>query len=255
MSKRQQIAAGNWKMHKTFVEGQGLAHEIRTMSATELHSAAKLLIFPPFIHLQALVKQMDGSAVGVGAQNINEHEQGAYTGEVSAAMLASIGVQYTLVGHSERRQYYNETNASCSSKLAIAVKHNIQPVYCIGETLAEREANQHFAVVAEQLQALKVLSAEDMLKCILAYEPVWAIGTGVTASAEQANEMHIHIRKTVATLFDQSVADAVSILYGGSVKPDNAEALFSMSDIDGGLIGGAALSSKDFISIAKGFKA
>jgi triosephosphate isomerase len=196
---------------------------------------------------------MEGSAIGVGAQNINEHEQGAYTGEISAAMLKSIGVQYTLVGHSERRQYYNETNASCAAKLTAAFKHQIIPVYCIGETLSEREANKHFDVVSEQLAALKVLSAEEMSSCIVAYEPVWAIGTGVTASAEQANEMHIHIRKTIATLFNQSIADAVAILYGGSVKPDNAQALFSMSDIDGGLIGGAALSSRDFINIAKGF--
>ena len=253
MSKRQQIAAGNWKMHKTFVEGQGLAQEIRTMSESELTNGAKLLIFPPYIHLHALVKQMEGSAIGVGAQNINEHEQGAYTGEISAAMLKSIGVQYTLVGHSERRQYYNETNASCAAKLTAAIKHQIIPVYCIGETLSEREANKHFDVVSEQLAALKVLSAEEMSSCIVAYEPVWAIGTGVTASAEQANEMHIHIRKTIATLFNQSIADAVAILYGGSVKPDNAQALFSMSDIDGGLIGGAALSSRDFINIAKGF--
>ena len=251
--KRQKIAAGNWKMHKTFEEGQGLAQEIRTMAATEVMPEAKLLIFPPYIHLQAIAKQLAGSDIGVGAQNINQNEQGAFTGEVSASMLKSIDIHYTLVGHSERRQYYNESNASCAAKIVISLKHNIVPVYCIGETLAEREANAHFAIVEEQLSAMKGLSNEDAAKCILAYEPVWAIGTGVTASADQANEMHIHIRKCVANMFNDEIAAGISILYGGSVKPDNAKSLFAMSDIDGALIGGAALASRDFIDIAKSF--
>ena len=251
--KRQKIAAGNWKMHKTFEEGQGLAQEIRTMAATEVMPEAKLLIFPPYIHLQAIAKQLAGSGIGVGAQNINQNEQGAFTGEVSASMLKSIDIHYTLVGHSERRQYYNETNASCAAKIVTSIKHNIVPVYCIGETLVEREANAHFSIVEEQLSAMKGLSNEDAAKCILAYEPVWAIGTGVTASADQANEMHIHIRKCVANMFNDEIASGISILYGGSVKPDNAKSLFAMSDIDGALIGGAALASRDFIDIAKSF--
>lgn len=251
--KRKKIAAGNWKMHKTFEEGQGLVHEIRTMASTELMNDALLLVFPPYIHLQSLAKQLEGSNIGIGAQNINEHEQGAYTGEISASMLTSIGIRYTLVGHSERRQYYNETNDSCAAKIQIALKHSITPVYCIGETLAERESGNHFAVVEEQLTAIKGLSKEQVSACIIAYEPVWAIGTGVTASAEQANEMHIHIRKCIADLSDNSVAEGISILYGGSVKPDNANSLFAMSDIDGALIGGAALASRDFINIAKAF--
>lgn len=251
--KRKKIAAGNWKMHKTFEEGQGLVHEIRTMASTELMNDALLLVFPPYIHLQSLAKQLEGSNIGIGAQNINEHEQGAYTGEISASMLTSIGIRYTLVGHSERRQYYNETNASCASKIQIALKHSITPVYCIGETLAERESGNHFSVVEEQLTAIKGLSKEQVSACIIAYEPVWAIGTGVTANAEQANEMHIHIRKCIADLSDNSVAEGISILYGGSVKPDNANSLFAMSDIDGALIGGAALASRDFINIAKAF--
>lgn len=251
--KRQKIAAGNWKMHKTFEEGQGLAQEIRTMAATEVMPEAKLLIFPPYIHLQAIAKQLAGSGIGVGAQNINQFEQGAYTGEVSASMLKSIDIHYTLVGHSERRQYYNETNASCAAKIVTSIKHNIVPVYCIGETLAEREANAHFSIVEAQLSAMKGLSNEDAAKCILAYEPVWAIGTGVTASADQANEMHIHIRKCVASMFNDEIASGISILYGGSVKPDNAKSLFAMSDIDGALIGGAALASRDFIDIAQSF--
>lgn len=251
--KRKKIAAGNWKMHKTFEEGQGLAHEIRTMAATELMNEATLLIFPPYIHLQALARQLEGSGIGIGAQNMHQNEQGAYTGEVSASMLTSIGVGYTLVGHSERRQYYNETNESCAAKIGTALKHNIVPVYCIGETLAEREANTHFAIVESQLSALSGLSNSDIAKCIIAYEPVWAIGTGVTASAEQANEMHIHIRSVIAAMFSKDLADGISILYGGSVKPDNARSLFAMSDIDGALIGGAALASRDFIDIAKSF--
>jgi triosephosphate isomerase len=250
---RQKIAAGNWKMHKTLTEGQGLAQEIRTMAESELMSNATLMIFPPFIHLQSIAKQMEGSNIIVGAQNMNENEQGAFTGEVSASMLTSIGIKHTLVGHSERRQYYNESNASCAAKIRTALKHGITPVYCIGETLSERESNNHFEVVKTQLSALEGLSADDMSKCIIAYEPVWAIGTGKTASAEQANEMHIHIRSVLATLSNQSCADGMSILYGGSVKPDNAKSLFAMSDIDGALIGGAALQSRDFLDIAKGF--
>ena len=168
-------------------------------------------------------------------------------------MLKSIDIHYTLVGHSERRQYYNEINASCATKIETSIKHNIVPVYCIGETLAEREANAHFDIVKQQLSAMNGLSNNDAAKCILAYEPVWAIGTGVTASAEQANEMHIHIRKAVASMFNDEIASGISILYGGSVKPDNAKSLFAMSDIDGALIGGAALASRDFIDIAKSF--
>ncbi len=247
---RKKIAAGNWKMHKTLTEGQGLAQEIRTMADTEIVGDVELLIFPPFIHLQILAKQMEGSHVKVGAQNINQAEQGAFTGEISASMLTSIGVQYTLVGHSERRQYYNETNEICSAKIKTALSHQITPVFCIGETLEERENNAHFTVIENQLKAL---IGADLSKCILAYEPVWAIGTGKTASSTQANEMHIHIRKVLSNLFSEAQAQAVSILYGGSVKPDNAQELFSQSDIDGALIGGAALQSRDFINIAKSF--
>jgi triosephosphate isomerase len=250
---RQKIAAGNWKMHKTLTEGQGLAQEIRTMAESELMSNATLMIFPPYIHLASIAKQMEGSNIIVGAQNMNENEQGAFTGEVSASMLTSIGVKHTLVGHSERRQYYNESNASCAAKIKTALKHGITPVYCIGETLTERESNTHFEVVKTQLSALEGLSADEIAKCIVAYEPVWAIGTGKTASAEQANEMHIHIRKELSALSNQTCADGISILYGGSVKPDNAKSLFAMSDIDGALIGGAALQSRDFLDIAKSF--
>jgi triosephosphate isomerase (TIM) len=250
---RKKIAAGNWKMNKTFIEGQGLLHEIRTMADSEITSDVHLKVYPPFIHLQALVKQAEGSKIQVGAQNINQYESGAYTGEVSASMLTSISVKSTLIGHSERRQYYNETNESCAEKMAIAAKYGIEIMYCIGESLEERESNSHFEVVEKQLDALKSLNAEQMANCILAYEPVWAIGTGKTASAEQANEMHIHIRNYVKQLFNDGVANNCSILYGGSVKADNAKSLFAMSDIDGALIGGAALSSRDFINIAKSF--
>lgn len=251
--KRQKIAAGNWKMHKTITEGQGLAQEIRTMANTEMIGEATLMVFPPFIHLQAIAKQLEGSSIAVGAQNMSQFEQGAYTGEVSASMLTSIGVQHTLVGHSERRQYFNETNESCAAKIRTALKHGITPVYCVGETLDERESNSHFEIVKTQMLALEGLSAEEISKCVIAYEPVWAIGTGKVATADQANEMHIHIRSVVASISNQDCADGVSILYGGSVKPDNAKGLFAMSDIDGALIGGAALQSRDFIDIAKSF--
>ncbi|MCC6818719.1 MAG: triose-phosphate isomerase, partial [Bacteroidia bacterium] len=201
-----------------------------------------------------IAKQLEGSGIVVGAQNMNQFEQGAYTGEVSASMLTSIGVYHTLIGHSERRQYYNESNASCAAKIVTALKHDITVIYCIGETLQEREADNHFNVVSAQLtEALSGLQNSEISKCIIAYEPVWAIGTGKTASAEQANEMHIHIRKVLADLSDSDTANGISILYGGSVKPDNAKSLFSMSDIDGALIGGAALSSRDFIDIAMSF--
>jgi len=251
--KRQKIAAGNWKMHKTITEGQGLAQEIRTMANTEMIGEATLMVFPPFIHLQAIAKQLEGSGIAVGAQNMSQFEQGAYTGEVSASMLTSIGVQHTLVGHSERRQYFNETNESCAAKIRTALKHGITPVYCVGETLDERESNKHFDVVKSQMLALEGLSAEEISKCVIAYEPVWAIGTGKVATADQANEMHIHIRSVVSSISNQDCADGISILYGGSVKPDNAKGLFAMSDIDGALIGGAALQSRDFIDIAKSF--
>lgn len=251
--KRKKIAAGNWKMHKTIEEAQGLIQEIRTMAASELMNEAELMVFPPYTHLYSLAKQLEGSGISIGAQNMHEKEQGAFTGEISASMLRSVGVKHTLIGHSERRQYYNETNASCAAKIQTALKHDIVPVYCIGETLQERQAAEHFNVVSEQLEAVKGLSEADFSRCIIAYEPVWAIGTGVTASAEQANEMHIHIRKVLGNLYSMDQADGISILYGGSVKPDNARSLFAMSDIDGALIGGAALASRDFIDIAKSF--
>lgn len=248
---RKKIAAGNWKMHKTLEEGQGLVQEIRTMAASELMNNATLMVFPPFTHLYTIARQLDGSGIMTGAQNMHEKEQGAFTGEISASMLKSVGIAHTLIGHSERRQYYNESNESCAAKIQTAVKHGITPVYCVGETLDEREQGSHFAVVLEQVLALNGLSSEQAAGIVLAYEPVWAIGTGRTATAEQANEMHLFIRRELAKLFGQETADNISILYGGSVKPDNAASLFAMSDIDGALIGGAALSSRDFIDIAK----
>jgi triosephosphate isomerase (TIM) len=253
MTNRKKIAAGNWKMHKTLQEGQALVHEIRTMAETELMNQAEILVFPPFIHLQTLVKQSEGSNIKIGAQNMHQNEQGAFTGEVSATMLKSIQVEYVLIGHSERRQYFNETTASCREKINKALSHGLKPVYCIGETLEERNNGNHFTIVAEQLQALVDLKADNFSNVIIAYEPVWAIGTGLTASAEQANEMHIHIRNVVSEIQNTVFAEHVSILYGGSVKPDNAKSLFAMSDIDGALIGGAALQSRDFIDIAKSF--
>lgn len=249
---RQKIVAGNWKMHKTFVEGQGLAQEIRTMAESEITNDVKLVVFPPFIHLHSLGIQLRNSKIEIGSQNVNENIQGAFTGEVSADMLLSVGINIVLIGHSERRQYYNETNESCQAKIKTMLSKEMIPYYCIGETLEERNNGQHFKVVENQLKiGLNGLTHQQISKVVFAYEPVWAIGTGVTASAEQANEMHIHIRKIIAELSDENTANSISILYGGSVKPENAKELFGMSDIDGGLIGGAALNSRSFIDIAK----
>jgi len=253
MTNRKKIAAGNWKMHKSLLEGQGLVQEIRTMVQSELQNGATIMVFPPFIHLSALAKQCVGSNIIIGAQNMHQAEQGAFTGEVSASMLKSVGVHYVLIGHSERRQYFNESNQSCKEKIDTAILNEITAVYCIGETLEERNANQHFEIAEQQLAALKHLAASSFSKIVVAYEPVWAIGTGVTASSAQANEMHVFIRKTIANWFGEEIANGLSILYGGSVKPENAKELFAMSDIDGALIGGAALKSRDFIDIAKSF--
>ncbi len=250
---RKKIAAGNWKMYKTFEEAKGLVHEIRTMADTELMNDAHILVFAPFVHLQSLVKQSEASKIKIGAQNMHQNNEGAFTGEISANMLQSINVEYVLIGHSERRQYYNESNESCALKIKQALNHGLIPIYCVGETLEERNNNRHFEVVHTQLDALKGVGLDQIDLVIIAYEPVWAIGTGVTASAEQANEMHQSIRQHIQVLFNESIAENTSILYGGSVKPDNAKSLFAMSDIDGALIGGASLKSRDFIDIAKSF--
>ena len=247
---RKKIVAGNWKMNTTYSEGEILAKDIAGKHK-EVSSCVQLIVALPFTHLCCLTGPLREAGIGVSAQNCANHESGAYTGEVSAAMLASIGVQYCIIGHSERREYYGETDAMLLEKVKLALQHDIIPIFCIGERLNERESEQHFEVVNRQLQeAVCPLSAADFNKIILAYEPVWAIGTGKTATSGQAQEMHAYIRQVLRGKFGDA-ADKTTILYGGSCKPSNAVELFAQPDVDGGLIGGASLNGDDFIAIAR----
>lgn len=251
---RKKIVAGNWKMNKTLEEGQALASEVKHMAEDELPGDVQLIMCPPFIHLSTLHAMLKGSKIGLGAQNCSEHESGAYTGETSVSMLKSVGVQYVILGHSERREYFEEGNELLAKKLDMALKAGLTPIFCCGEPLEIREREAQNPYVQKQIEeSLFHLSKEDVSKIVIAYEPIWAIGTGKTASAEQAQEMHAVIRKQLAEKYGDSVADEISILYGGSVKPDNAKEIFAGADVDGGLIGGASLKSRDFIDIAKSF--
>lgn len=250
---RKNIVAGNWKMNKTLQEGMALAAELNEV----LKGAAvncDVVIGTPFIHLASVAAAVDTTKIGVAAQNCADKESGAYTGEISAAMVKSTGAAYVILGHSERRAYYGETAAILKTKVELALKNELTPIFCIGEVLAEREAEKHFEVVKEQIEAsLFDLSAEDFGKIVLAYEPVWAIGTGKTASSAQAQEMHAFIRQTLVAKFGKEVADNTSILYGGSCNPANAKELFANPDVDGGLIGGASLKVADFKAIIDAF--
>ncbi len=249
---RKNIVAGNWKMNTTVAEGIELAQAVAAKSS-EVPSSVQLIIAPPFTHLVPVSQAIKGTAIGLSAQNCADKEKGAYTGEVSADMLVSAGCTYTILGHSERRQYYGETDATLVDKVKLAISKGLSPIFCVGENLEEREAGRHFDVVSSQIRnVLYTLSGEEMSKVIIAYEPVWAIGTGKTASAAQAQEIHACIRKVVAEKFGD-LAEDITILYGGSCKPSNAKELFACPDIDGGLIGGAALKADDFIAIALSF--
>ena len=251
---RKNIVAGNWKMNCTLSEGQKLASEVIHMVEDEVNNDAQVILIPPFIHLTSIHTLIGSSNVLLGAQNCHQSESGAYTGEVSASMLISAGASHVILGHSERREYFGETNELLADKVKFALENNLTPIFCCGEKLEVREANGHEALVGEQVaKALFGLTAEEIQKVVIAYEPVWAIGTGVTASAEQAQEMHAFIRNQIASNYSQDVADEISILYGGSVKPENAKEIFSQPDVDGGLIGGASLKSRDFTNIAKSF--
>ncbi|HEY9046180.1 MAG TPA: triose-phosphate isomerase [Ohtaekwangia sp.] len=251
---RQKIVAGNWKMNKTLEEGNILASEIAGMVADEVKSDAKIIFCVPFPYLLPIKNQLGASArISIGAQNCSEHESGAYTGEVSAAMLKSIGVPYVILGHSERRQYFGEDGKLLAKKVDIALKHGLTPIYCCGEPLEVRESNGHEALVKKQVEeSLFHLDADTIKKIVIAYEPVWAIGTGKTATAQQAQDMHAVIRKHLAAKYGQSVADSISILYGGSVNAANAKELFACPDVDGGLVGGASLKSREFTEVIKG---
>lgn len=250
---RKNIVAGNWKMNTTVPEGLALAKEV---NAAVKAAAPKcdVIICVPFTHLVPVAEAIDASVLGLGAENCADHAKGAYTGEVSAPMVASTGAQYVILGHSERRQYYGETAETLRQKVALALENGLKPIFCIGEVLEQRENGSHFDVVRSQVEeGLFNLSAEDFGKIILAYEPVWAIGTGKTATSDQAEEMHAFIRGVVAEKYGKEVADNTTILYGGSCKPSNAAELFAKPDVDGGLIGGASLKCADFMGIVNAF--
>lgn len=250
---RKNIVAGNWKMNTTVAEGIQLAKEVVEKSA-QLNGNVKLILGTPFTHLYPVAQMLKGSNVGLAAQNCADQPKGAYTGEVSVSMLKSVDAQYCILGHSERREYYGETSEKLVKKMALALEQGICPIFCVGEKLEQREAGEHFNVVKAQIEeVLFTLTDEQMKQVIVAYEPVWAIGTGRTATAEQAQEIHNFIRKTIAAKFGQRIADDTTILYGGSCKPSNAKELFACPDIDGGLIGGASLKSDDFVAIAASF--
>ncbi len=251
---RTKIVAGNWKMNKNFHEGLELTSEITGMVNDEINGNVEVVLIPTYIHLNAISQLTQGSTkVSTGAQNCHTENSGAYTGEISASMIAAAGCKYCLAGHSERRLYNNETNAILAKKVDAILANNLLPIYCCGETLEERNAEKHFDIIGSQVkEGLFHLNNEQILKCVIAYEPVWAIGTGVTASTAQAQEVHAFIRSLLTEKYGNDIASQIRILYGGSVKPDNAKELFSQTDIDGGLVGGAALQSRSFVDIVKG---
>ena len=245
---RTKIVAGNWKMHKNAEETEDLLNEL--ISKLPNDKEVQIIVAPTFINLASAVEHLEFTNIGVAAQNMHQAENGAYTGEISADMLQSVGVNTVILGHSERRAYFGETDAIISYKVDTALKHNMSVIFCFGEELKDRQDKQHFNVVDNQLRdGLFHLDKTSWENIVLAYEPVWAIGTGETASPEQAQEMHEFIRETVRKSYGSDIADNVSILYGGSVKPDNAKEIFGKPDVDGGLIGGAALKADDFAAI------
>lgn len=251
---RKKIVAGNWKMNKSLEAGIQLATEVVNIAESELNNGVTVIMCTPSIHLSAVTGVLKSSKkVSLGAQNMYQKESGAFTGEISAEMIKSVGASYVILGHSERREYFGETNAQLAEKVNLALKYNLTPLFCCGETLAQREAGIHLDFVKAQLtESLFHLSPEDFSKIVIAYEPIWAIGTGVTATSQQAQDMHKELRSHLASKYG-SVGENTSILYGGSAKPSNAKELFSQPDIDGGLIGGASLVARDFIDIAKAF--
>ncbi len=250
---RQKIVAGNWKMNTTLQEGVQLAKNVNDILAKNAPKCT-VILGTPFIHLTEVVKTVDAKNIKVAAENCADKEKGAYTGEVSAAMVKSTGAQYVILGHSERRQYYGETDAILKEKVDLALANGLLPIFCIGEVLEQREANKQNEVVKAQVEnALFHLSAEDFGKIVLAYEPVWAIGTGKTATSAQAEEIHAYIRSVIAAKYGKEVAENTTILYGGSCKASNAKELFAQPDVDGGLIGGASLKAEDFYGIIEAY--
>jgi triosephosphate isomerase len=250
---RKKIVAGNWKMNMDYAEGISLFSEIVNMVRDEQKGDQLAIICAPYIHLNSLAK-LGGTTVRIGAQNCHQNESGAYTGEISVKMIKSVGCEYVIIGHSERRQYFAESDQLLATKTVVALSHGLTPIFCIGETLDERNNGNYFEILKSQItEGTFGLTADDFSKLVIAYEPVWAIGTGLTASSDQAQEVHAFIRKEIAAKYGQAVADQTTILYGGSCNPKNAAELFAQADIDGGLIGGASLKSRDFVDIVKAF--
>lgn len=250
---RKNIVAGNWKMNKNLQEGVALATELKNVLAGQTPKC-EVIIGTPFIHLASVAELLKGSVIKVSAENCADKESGAYTGEVSAAMVKSTGAEYCILGHSERRAYYHEDFAILKEKVQLALANELKPIFCIGEVKEEREAEKQNDVVKAQLEgSVFSLSAADFSKIVLAYEPVWAIGTGLTATSDQAQEIHAYIRGLIAAKYGKEIAENTTILYGGSCNAKNAAELFAKPDVDGGLIGGASLKAPDFKAIIDAF--
>ncbi len=248
---RKKIVAGNWKMNNGLQETEILINELL---AETNHSGCEIMVAPSFVSLKTAIDSLNDNDIEVVSQNVHQSNDGAYTGEVSAKMLSSIGIKTTIIGHSERREYFNETHEVLKNKVDISLQNSIKIIFCFGEELKDRKTNNHFNIISNQIsESLFHLSSSDWNNIILAYEPIWAIGTGETASSNQVQEMHSFIRNFIAQKYSNELAQKISILYGGSVKPNNAKEIFSMTDVDGGLIGGASLKSKDFFSIVNSF--
>ncbi len=250
---RKNIVAGNWKMNLTFQEAEDLIDEIAN-GLDEENLKCEVVVCPPAPYLEIASDYADVSRLRAGAQNVSEYEKGAYTGEISAMMLASIELEYCIVGHSERRRYFRETNGQIARKIDRLLDYSIHPIFCCGEVLEEREQNRQFDVVKQQIEeSLFHLTSEEFSNIVIAYEPVWAIGTGKTATPAQAQEMHAFIRKLIAGKYGEEAARETSILYGGSCNASNAKELFANPDVDGGLIGGASLKKDEFLKITMSF--
>ncbi len=250
----RKIVAGNWKMNKTAYEGVQLIEELKNKLAKVDVNDVTVIVSPPYVNLSEAIKSTVGSTVCVSAQNVHQEERGAYTGEISAQMLKSIGVGYVIIGHSERREYFGENASDITKKVDAVIAQGLIPIYCCGEVKQDRESGNQNEIVGGQIKSeLFHLSSEDFQKVVIAYEPVWAIGTGLTASPDQAQEMHAFIRNFISEKYGHDIASETSILYGGSCKPSNAAEIFSKADVDGGLIGGASLKADDFIGIITAF--
>lgn len=248
---RTKIVAGNWKMNKNAAQTAELLNDL--IEQLPADKEVEIIVAPTFVNLSNAVKHLENTNIQVAAQNMHQTENGAYTGEISADMLTNIGVNTVILGHSERRSIFHENDAVIANKVDTALKHNMRIIFCFGEELKDRQNKQHFNIVENQLRdGLFQINKANWANIVLAYEPVWAIGTGETASPEQVQEMHSFIRETIRHGFGSDIAEDLSILYGGSVKPDNAKEIFSNPDVDGGLIGGAALKATDFVAIING---